>query len=109
MSSLDSWLEAYGKSHQNPVNKKIHWVCVPLIMLSLLGVLWNIPITIFGNIEWFNLAFLLIVSASVYYFRLSINMGIGMLFISSVMIFAIVTLRESGIQIYILIYVIHCI
>ena len=45
MNSVQDWLDAYGESHQNPVNKKIHWICVPLIMLSLLGLLWPIQFT----------------------------------------------------------------
>ncbi|HEV2213402.1 MAG TPA: Mpo1-like protein, partial [Gammaproteobacteria bacterium] len=31
MRTIQSWLDEYGESHRNPVNKKIHWVCVPLI------------------------------------------------------------------------------
>jgi len=34
MKTIYDWLEAYGESHQNKTNKKIHWICVPLIMLS---------------------------------------------------------------------------
>ncbi|MCJ8169823.1 Mpo1 family 2-hydroxy fatty acid dioxygenase [Atopomonas sediminilitoris] len=40
MKTLDQWLDEYGESHQDPVNKAFHWVCVPLITFSLLGVLW---------------------------------------------------------------------
>ena len=36
MSKLDDLLDQYGETHQNPVNKAIHWVCVPLIMWSCL-------------------------------------------------------------------------
>ena len=43
IKTVEEWLDEYGESHKNPVNKAIHWVCVPLIMLSLIGLLWNIP------------------------------------------------------------------
>ena len=43
MKTVEQWLDEYGESHQNPLNKIIHWLCVPLIMLSLIGLLWNIP------------------------------------------------------------------
>ncbi len=32
---MQEWLDAYGESHQNPTNKRIHWVCVPLIFLTI--------------------------------------------------------------------------
>ncbi len=35
-------LERYGESHQNRINRRIHYVCVPLIEFSLLGLLWLI-------------------------------------------------------------------
>ena len=40
---IDWFLEKYGESHQNATNKLIHWVCVPLIMFSLLGMVYSIP------------------------------------------------------------------
>ena len=35
--TLEQWLSEYSVSHQNLVNKKIHWLCVPTIFVSLLG------------------------------------------------------------------------
>ncbi|MES1963913.1 DUF962 domain-containing protein [Psychrobacter sp. AH5] len=35
--SLEQWLSEYAVSHQNLVNKKIHWLCVPTIFVSILG------------------------------------------------------------------------
>ena len=43
MRTIKDWLDDYSVSHQNPTNKSIHWVCVPLIMLSGLGMMWAIP------------------------------------------------------------------
>ena len=48
MRSIHDWLNEYGESHQNPINKMIHWICVPLIMLSLMGLLWTIPTPFFN-------------------------------------------------------------
>ena len=31
MRSAQDWLDEYSESHQNPVNKAVHWICVPLI------------------------------------------------------------------------------
>ena len=46
MKSIEQWIEEYGKSHQNSTNKAIHWICVPLIMLSLLALISIIPFPI---------------------------------------------------------------
>ena len=44
MRSLNSYLAEYALSHQNPVNVKIHNVCVPAIMWSLLAFAWTYPV-----------------------------------------------------------------
>ena len=44
MRSVHDWLDEYGESHRNPANKTLHWICVPLILLSLIGLLWSIPV-----------------------------------------------------------------
>ena len=46
MKSVQNWLDEYAESHQHPTNIKIHWICVPLIMLSIIGLLANIQILI---------------------------------------------------------------
>ena len=35
--SLEQWLSEYAVSHQNLINKKIHWLCVTTIFVSILG------------------------------------------------------------------------
>jgi len=85
MKNIHDWLDAYGESHQNQRNKKIHWICVPLIMLSLLGLLSLIKIPLFRNGESFvdlNLSHILIVVTLMFYLRLSISISFGMLFVS---------------------------
>jgi len=44
LTSVDAWLDEYGESHKNPVNKAIHWVCVPFIAMSVVGLLWALPV-----------------------------------------------------------------
>ncbi len=39
MITLENYLAEYKESHLNPINIKIHFICVPLIMWSLLGFL----------------------------------------------------------------------
>ena len=40
IKSIDQWFTEYGESHRNTTNKAIHWICVPLITYTLLGLLW---------------------------------------------------------------------
>lgn len=44
MRDLSQFLEAYGESHQNPVNQWVHFICVPAIFFASLGLLWLIPL-----------------------------------------------------------------
>ena len=84
MKPIQNWLDEYGESHQNKINKKIHWVCVPAIMFSLIGLLWSIPhhyMPIIYNDFKLNWAIIIMILVLMYYFKLSNLMGIGMLFI----------------------------
>lgn len=42
MRNLEQWLDEYSQSHQNSTNKRIHWLCVPAILFSLIGVSWHL-------------------------------------------------------------------
>lgn len=89
MRSIQDWLDMYGESHQNPINKKIHWVCVPAIMFSIVGLWWSIPHKempfIFFDIQ-LNWAILLTIFVSFYYLWLSISMAIGMFFVGALLL-----------------------
>jgi len=85
MRNVNTLLNEYSESHQNGINKKIHWVCVPAIMFSLLGILWSLPFPtkISPLINW---ATILITLSIIYYFFLSWKLAIGMFFSSLFMI-----------------------
>lgn len=72
--SLDVWLSEYAVSHQNPINKTIHWLCVPTIFASIVGM--GISFSV-----WFTLVVLALIA--LFYLNLStplfIAMGIFML------------------------------
>jgi uncharacterized membrane protein YGL010W len=48
MRSLDEFLTEYGKTHRNPVNQRIHFVCVPLIFISTLALGWLLNLGLLG-------------------------------------------------------------
>ena len=77
--TMQDWLDAYGASHQNPLNKMIHWVCVPLIFLTIVGLLWSIPVPgILNDYSWINVATILIVPVTFFYARLSLPLAVGL-------------------------------
>jgi len=91
MKTIYDWLEAYGESHQNLTNKKIHWICVPVIILTLLGLLSLVKFNFNINEQTYNinLASILIFLAIIFYIRLSISITVGMLLFSGTCIWFI--------------------
>jgi uncharacterized membrane protein YGL010W len=84
MKSIQQWLGEYGESHQNSTNKLIHWICVPTIYFTIVGLLYSIPLQ-FGEIAGLkiNIGSILAVVVFIYYCMLSIKVAIGMLFITT--------------------------
>ena len=81
MQNINSLLEEYGDSHKNHANKFIHWICVPVIVWTVVALLWSIPFPLSLNflsipVNWATLALVL---AQIYYFRLSFKLGLGLL------------------------------
>jgi len=95
---IDVLLDKYGESHQNPVNKKIHWICVPLILFSLLGLLWAVPfphLDFMGKYNGFiNWASFLIAFSGYYYYRLSPVLSYMMILIVFAMSLLVVQLEK---------------
>ncbi|MGB2172273.1 MAG: DUF962 domain-containing protein [Flavobacteriaceae bacterium] len=82
MKTMQDWLDAYAVSHQNKTNKAIHFICVPLIVFSLVGLLMSIPNDILKNISGLNSdtianwAVVTLVPILFFYLRLSVKMGV---------------------------------
>lgn len=95
---IDILFDKYGESHQNPRNELIHWICVPLIVFSLLGLAWAIPfphLGILGRYNGFlNWASFLIAFSVFYYYKLSPVMSYLMLVMIFIMTFFIVMLEK---------------
>lgn len=98
MKTMQQWLDEYGESHRNPTNKTIHWICVPSILFSVLGLLWLIPVPQFAAAigPWINWSVLLMVAAVLYYLVLSPNLAVGMALIAMVM-FALIDRLEQAV------------
>lgn len=96
MRKIEALLNEYAESHQTKLNIAIHYICVPLIFFSLIGLLSSIPmpeaiVSVFPNAlaPYIHFGTLVIVLGLVYYLRLSIVLFIGMLIFSTLVIFTI--------------------
>ncbi|MED5239043.1 MAG: Mpo1-like protein [Pseudomonadota bacterium] len=96
--SMDDWLDAYGESHQNPTNKKVHFVCVPVIFFTIVGFLWAIPFpALLPGLNWASLA---LVFVTLYYLRLSPPIALGMLVFSLLCLSGLSLLEGMGISVF---------
>lgn len=88
MRTIEQWLDEYNASHNNRINKILHWICVPLIVFSLVGMLWSISIPLGIDNLPFNLnwALVFIVFVLIYYLMLSVALSMGMLLVCAAMI-----------------------
>ncbi len=79
MKPIQQWLAEYGESHQNHTNKLIHWICVPTIFFSIIGLLYSVklPFEVAGIAV--NVAMILLVLAVLYYISLSRTLWVGLL------------------------------
>ena len=75
--SIDTLLDQYSESHRNPTNELIHMVCVPVIVFTLLGILWAIHPLV---------ALAAGAGALWYYARLSRPFALGMLVMLALML-----------------------
>ncbi|MBK6263864.1 DUF962 domain-containing protein [Marivirga sp. S37H4] len=82
MRKIDALLDEYGESHKNAFNKKVHWICVPLIFWSVVALLYSIPndalTYAFGDGYLNNWAVVVLIFALIYYFTLSVPLAIGL-------------------------------
>ena len=91
MRKVDQFLTEYGVSHQNPTNKLIHWFCVPLIVLSVIGLLGSLPVPEFiTNISpRLNFGSIALIVGIIYYAFLSLPLAIGMILFSIAIVYVL--------------------
>lgn len=96
MKSITEWFDEYSESHQNPTNKQIHWLCVPAILFSIIGIIAHFSAL---------LTALLLVLTLVFYARLDLVLAVAMAALLVVMAWLIYTL-PVGVGFYIAIFVV---
>ena len=87
MRTAKEYFDEYALSHQNKTNQTIHYICVPLIFFSIIGLLMSIPNVILEKIlnlsnplleNWAVVIGLII---SIFYIRLGFWYAMEMLFV----------------------------
>ncbi len=87
-STVHGLIATYSESHQNPVNEIIHFICVPAIVLSALGLFWAIHPFV---------AVATTLAALAYYAVLSTPLAIGMLLMAGTMLGALALLPGAAV------------
>jgi uncharacterized membrane protein YGL010W len=103
MRTVQQWFDEYGESHRDPRNKLLHWICVPIIVVSLVGLLWSLPVpTLFESISpLLNWGTLLMAAALVYYFAMSWSLAVGMLVFVGAIIAVLALLERLPVSLWI--------
>lgn len=105
MRKIDQLLAEYGESHQNGTNKAIHWICVPLIFFSVIGLIASIPSGVVqsflgeGN-PYANWATIVLMVTLAYYITLSIPLAVGMMLFGALCLFAARMIVGQGLPLW---------
>jgi uncharacterized membrane protein YGL010W len=96
MKTINQWLAEYGESHQNPTNKTVHWICVPLIFFSIVGLLFSLKLPFFslGEMQG-NVALVVLFLTLVYYFTLSKSLTVGLFLFTSLCVYLCYLIEQS--------------
>jgi uncharacterized membrane protein YGL010W len=98
MRTFNQWMAEYGISHKNPTNQLIHKICVPLIMLSVLGLFWAIPTPdFFKAVPYLNWATIFATGCLIFYVTLNFLMFVGMFILCALMCWVCQQFENAGI------------
>lgn len=79
-------LAKYAESHLNPTNELIHFICVPAIVLSIIGLVWAIHPLLAPATALISL---------IYYCTLSVPLAFGMVLLSCLMLWLLSMLPQG--------------
>ena len=98
MRTITDWLNEYGESHKNETNKLIHWICVPAIVFSILGLLYAVKLPFHVAGYQINVGLLISLAALMYYFSLSPALSVGMFFYLAICMLLANSIERSDIM-----------
>ncbi len=96
MRTINAWFDEYNQSHQNMTNKYIHWLCVPTILFTIIGLLMAIN-EIFAAV--------IIALTVVFYFVLDKMLAVAMMILMIAM-WLFVHYTSFGVPVYVAIFVV---
>jgi uncharacterized membrane protein YGL010W len=100
MKNVTNWLDEYGESHKNETNKLIHWICVPAIFYSIVGLLYAIKLPFQFQAQQVNVAMLVTLLAVLYYLQLSPSLAVGMLIFVTLCLLLAHFVEKMGISLW---------
>jgi len=90
---VEVYFNRLNASHQHPTNRLLHFICVPLMLLGILGIAWAIPfpyIKFLGQYNgMFNCASFFIAFSVYYTLKLSPNLSYTMLLVLFVLSYGV--------------------
>lgn len=81
MQTIDALFADYASFHQTAGNKAFHRLGIPMIMLSLIGMLTHVTLFDAGTVR-IDLAMILIAASSAYYFVIEWRLALAMIAVS---------------------------
>ena len=76
------WLTEFGARQDSVGNPGVYWLSLMLLLVGTVGLLWSLPIPAeFSDISpLMNWGTAFLMAAAVYYFIISLSLGLGMIF-----------------------------
>lgn len=101
--TLTDWFALYGESHRNKTNKTIHFIAVPSIYFSIMGLLWAIPVPEFlASLPGMNWAAVAAIPVLLFYRSLSMRLVFTMGVFTGLCFWALSALQAAGVDVLIL-------
>jgi uncharacterized membrane protein YGL010W len=94
MKTLVEQMSVYAAYHRDPTNKAIHFLFVPLIIWSAMGLLVQIGTWPLGTIE-VTVAHVIAVALLAYYLALDFPLGVAMVFLFTVMLVTVLQVQDA--------------
>jgi uncharacterized membrane protein YGL010W len=96
MRTVDQLFERYGEFHRHAVNKGFHWICVPLIVWSVMGLLWSAsPLAVYVALA----------AVLAFYFWLSPPIALGMAIVFGAMLYGLQFVGEHTLMVSAVVFV----
>lgn len=97
MRTAKDWFNEYSQTHQNPLNQRIHYVCVPAIFWSVAALLFAVPLP-FHAPEYLNWTTIVLIPVLGFYASLGFKYFVTMLTVSLLTLVSLFALSSAGVN-----------